>query len=90
MQQPEAADILRQLRVEADEQYALAEERDDSMGMAIWARANEKARRLALVYACCERSLGTVSFAGTRVRHADRYAVSGWVAPSWAESIQHC
>jgi hypothetical protein len=24
------------------------------MGMAIWARANEKARRLALIYACSE------------------------------------
>ena len=51
-QDSEATAILRQLRVHADEQYALAEESDDPMGMAIWARANEKARRLALVYAC--------------------------------------
>jgi len=51
---PEATDILRQLRTHADGQYALAEDRDDAVGMAIWARANEKARRLALVYACSE------------------------------------
>lgn len=51
-QTPDARSILRQLRVHADEQYAVAEERDDAAGMAIWARANEKARRLALVYAC--------------------------------------
>ena len=51
-QTPEAATMLRQLRVHADEQYTLAEDRDDPAGMAIWARANEKARRLALIYAC--------------------------------------
>nr|BDD46354.1 hypothetical protein 9 [Pseudomonadaceae bacterium] len=50
----EATSILRQLRAHADQQYALAEDRDDPVGMAIWARANEKARRLALVYACSE------------------------------------
>lgn len=49
---PVAADLLRQLRIHADEQYSLAEERDDPAGMAIWARANEKARRLALIHAC--------------------------------------
>lgn len=53
-QSPEAADLLRQLRVQADEQYSQAEDRDDPAGMAIWARANEKARRLALIYACSE------------------------------------
>ncbi|MEO2036145.1 MAG: bifunctional DNA primase/polymerase, partial [Planctomycetaceae bacterium] len=51
---PEAADVLRQLRIHADDQYSLAEDRDDPAGMAIWARANEKARRLALIYACSE------------------------------------
>lgn len=56
-QTPNAAKILRQLRDHADEQYALAEERDDPVGMAIWARANEKARRLALIYACSENHL---------------------------------
>ena len=51
---PEAAAILCQLRQQADEQYKLAESKNDQVGMAIWARANEKARRLALVYACSE------------------------------------
>jgi hypothetical protein len=53
-QTPEAADLLRQLRSQADAQYSLSEDQDDPAGMAIWARANEKARRLALVYACSE------------------------------------
>jgi len=44
--------ILAELRAHADEQYSKAESANDTMGMAIWARANEKARRLALVYAC--------------------------------------
>ncbi|MFO0911481.1 MAG: bifunctional DNA primase/polymerase [Pirellulales bacterium] len=48
----EAADVLRRLRERGDEEYAFAEGRDDQIGMAIWARAYEKARRLALVYAC--------------------------------------
>src|SRR5262249_58144259 len=33
-------------------EYGLAEDKVDQAGMAIWARANEKARRLALIYAC--------------------------------------
>lgn len=48
----EAAEALRIFRQRADDQYAQAEDRGDPVGMAIWARANEKARRLALVYAC--------------------------------------
>jgi hypothetical protein len=48
----EAADVLRVFRQQADDQYAQAEDKGDPVGMAIWARANEKARRLALVYAC--------------------------------------
>jgi len=44
--------ILAELRTHADMQYAKAEAANDTVGMAIWARANEKARRLALVYAC--------------------------------------
>ncbi len=51
-QTSEARSVLRELREHADKQYAIAEDRDDAAGMAIWARANEKARRLALVHAC--------------------------------------
>jgi hypothetical protein len=49
---PEAYALLRQFRERADQEYSVAEDRNDQVGMAIWARANEKARRLALVYAC--------------------------------------
>jgi hypothetical protein len=49
---PEADDALRAHRDRADDEYAKAENQKDQTGMAIWARANEKARRLALVYAC--------------------------------------
>ncbi|MFO0915255.1 MAG: primase C-terminal domain-containing protein [Pirellulales bacterium] len=55
LSQPEAEAVLRALRERADNEYALAESRDDQVGMAVWARAYEKARRLALVYACSER-----------------------------------
>lgn len=47
----EAGDVLTELRREADRQYADAEGRDDPTAMAIWARAYEKARKLALIYA---------------------------------------
>lgn len=52
-----AASILRDLRERADAEYAGAESKDDTVGMSIWARAGEKARRLALVHACSERPL---------------------------------
>ena len=51
---PEAVEVLRQLRERSDDEYSHAEDRDDAMGMAIWARSHEKARRLALIYACSE------------------------------------
>jgi hypothetical protein len=49
---PEAGAVLRAFRERAESEYGLAEETGDQAGMAIWARANEKARRLALIYAC--------------------------------------
>jgi hypothetical protein len=49
---PSAAELARSFRAHADVEYSQAEERQDAMAMAIWARANEKALRLALVYAC--------------------------------------
>nr|MBA3686568.1 hypothetical protein [Planctomycetota bacterium] len=50
-----AFDLLRQIRTEADAHYAEREAAGDQMGMALWARAAEKVRRLALIYACSER-----------------------------------
>ena len=52
IQTPEAAATLRAFREAADHEYSRAEDQNDPAGMAIWARAHEKARRLALVYAC--------------------------------------
>jgi hypothetical protein len=42
----------REIRELADQQYAEHEGRGDQMGMALWARAAEKVRRLALIHAC--------------------------------------
>ena len=49
---PEADAVLREFRRRADDAYTLAEDEGDPVGMAIWARAHEKARRLALIHAC--------------------------------------
>jgi hypothetical protein len=54
---PEAEAALEEFRALADDRYAEAEDRDDPAGMAIWARAYEKARKLALVYAASENHL---------------------------------
>jgi len=51
-QTAEAASQLRSCREQADQEYSRAEQRNDAVAMAIWARAYEKARRLALIYAC--------------------------------------
>jgi hypothetical protein len=48
---PEADTAMEQCRAYADDRYAEAEEKDDPAAMAIWARAYEKARKLALVHA---------------------------------------
>jgi hypothetical protein len=50
----EATQVLGDFREWADDEYAKAENRGDAAAMAIWARASEKARRLALLYACSE------------------------------------
>jgi len=46
-----AADDFRRL---ADEEYARAEEKGDEVATTVWGRANENARKLALLYACSE------------------------------------
>ena len=50
----QAKAVFRELREEADARYSQAEEKDDPTAMAIWARAYEKARKLALIYAVSE------------------------------------
>jgi hypothetical protein len=51
---PDAQQVLREFRRRMDTEYAQAERCLDTVAMAIWARATEKARRLALIYACSE------------------------------------
>jgi hypothetical protein len=48
----DASAVFRDLRLQADTEYDQAQTANDPAGMAIWARAYEKARRLALIYAC--------------------------------------
>lgn len=48
----DANTVFRDLRLQADAEYDLAQSANDPAGMAIWARAYEKARRLALIHAC--------------------------------------
>lgn len=54
---PDAAELLTTFRKTADGYHREAEARDDQVGMAIWSRANEKCRRLAVNWACSENYL---------------------------------
>ncbi|GIW90492.1 MAG: hypothetical protein KatS3mg109_0924 [Pirellulaceae bacterium] len=47
-----AEEAFRALRHHAEAEYNRAQEENDTAAMAIWARAYEQARRLALIYAC--------------------------------------
>jgi len=50
----EAREVLIQTRLEAEAEYTRAEAVDDSVGTAVWGRASEHARKLALIYAVSE------------------------------------
>lgn len=54
---PEAKDLQRAYGRKADEKYDQAQEIADLVTMAMWGRASEKARRLALIYACSENAV---------------------------------
>jgi hypothetical protein len=77
-QTPEAEVVFRSVRERADVEYARAEAQNDPAGMAIWARAYEKARRLALLYAvsvCRDNPVVTpeaATWAGAFVEHQTR------------------
>lgn len=49
-QSDDATIVFRGIRERADAEYTLCEKDNDPVGMAIWARVYEKARRLALIY----------------------------------------
>jgi len=52
-----AKSLQREYGQKTDQEYDNAQERSDLVTMAIWGRASEKARRLALIYACSENAL---------------------------------
>lgn len=56
----DAAKLLAAFRKSADAEYDAAEARDDQVAMAMWSRANEKCRRLAVNYACSENHLNPI------------------------------
>ena len=53
-QSEEARSVLIATRLEAEAEYSKAETADDSVGTAVWGRASEHARKLALIYAVSE------------------------------------
>jgi hypothetical protein len=71
----EAMAAFRDIRESADAEYARCERANDPAGMAIWARAYEKARRLALIHACSVNreapaiSIEGATWAGAFVEH---------------------
>jgi len=75
---PGALELVTNYRIMADEEYTLSENAGDEAGMALWARSNEKARRLALIYAVSERPRSpriteeAVNWANSFVSHLTR------------------
>ncbi len=73
-----AGAVFRDVRERADAEYAQCEQANDPAGMAIWARAYEKARRLALLHtisACRDNPVITpeaATWAGAFVDHQTR------------------
>lgn len=53
-QSTEATEILIETRLEAEGEYAKAEDAGDAVGTTVWGRVSEHARKLALLYAVSE------------------------------------
>jgi hypothetical protein len=54
---PGAADMMRDIRKREKKFYDAAATANDEAAMAVWSRAGEKARRLALIHACSKDHL---------------------------------
>ncbi len=71
----QAKQHITEFRQHADDEYAQAEDRKDEVAMTVWGRANENARKLALLYACSENhtqpeiSVDAVRWASAFVEH---------------------
>jgi hypothetical protein len=74
----EALAVFRDLRQRADAEYDQVQNQNDPAAMAIWARAYEKTRRLALIHACstcCDQpEIGrdAAEWAGAFIEHQTR------------------
>jgi hypothetical protein len=74
----EAQAVFRDIRERAEAEYDRAQDQNDPSSMAIWARAYEKARRLALIYACSacyeqpEIGRDAAEWAGAFIEHQTR------------------
>ncbi|HBG25944.1 MAG: hypothetical protein A2Y10_19330 [Planctomycetes bacterium GWF2_41_51] len=55
-----AKNVLDEFRLFADCEYTKAEDSNDEVSKTVWGRANENARKLALLYACSENHLTPV------------------------------
>lgn len=70
--------LADEFRRSCDEQYSQAETRGDEVATTVWGRANESARKLALIYACSENhkspaiSPAAVRWASAFVEHQVR------------------
>jgi hypothetical protein len=77
-QTQDAGAVFRAVRERADAEYTQCEQANDPAGMAIWARAYEKARRLALLHtisACRDNPVITpeaATWAGAFIEHQTR------------------
>ncbi len=81
-----AKSCIAAFRADADREYSSAESEGDEVAMAIWARASEKQRRLALNYACSQNhlqpaiQLEAAEWSANFVRHQTRRML--WMASS--------
>jgi hypothetical protein len=77
-QTTEAQGVFQDMRQRAEAEYDRAQDQNDTAAMAIWARAYEKARRLALIHACsaCREQpvIGrdAAEWAGAFIEHQNR------------------
>jgi hypothetical protein len=77
-QTAEAQAVFRDLRQRADAEYDQVQNQNDPAAMAIWARAYEKTRRLALIHACSacreqpEIGREAAEWAGAFIEHQTR------------------
>jgi len=77
-QTEEAKGVLVEARLEAEDEYARAEEKGDPVGTTVWGRVSEQTRKLALIHAVSENhespriGLAAVEWATRFVMHQTR------------------